>query len=100
MKRGIRIVGNGSILNTRVLDAEGNDLTERLRVRSILFAHAAGQLPTALLECLVAEIDAEVPMVKAVSDSDLVSGEEDVMIEGELLRRIRRLEYQNRQLQE
>ncbi len=59
--KGIRIVTDGSIFGgTKVYDAEGVEMTN-LVIQKVEFRHKAGEIPTAQLTCLCAEIDAVVP---------------------------------------
>lgn len=59
--KGIRIVSDGSVMGTRVFDADGKDVTGSLYIRSIKWTHNAGGVPTAELSCLLSEIEAHVP---------------------------------------
>ena len=57
--RRLRIINTGSSIDTRILDADsGEDLTAVLMVRRIRWEHQAGELPVAILECLLADLDA------------------------------------------
>lgn len=56
----IRIVGDGTVGGTRILDPAGKDITRELCVRKITITHEARGLPVAVLECLEPEIDVTV----------------------------------------
>lgn len=49
--KGIQIISDGSPGGTKVLSADGEDLTRKLEIRSIDFHQKAGELPTATLVC-------------------------------------------------
>lgn len=55
--KGIRIVGDGSLGGTRIYNADGKDITSLLQVSKVTITHEAGDVPTAILECLMPIID-------------------------------------------
>lgn len=56
--KGIKIVSDGTVMGTRVFDADGKDVTRSLYIRSIKWTHKACGVPVAELTCLLSEIEA------------------------------------------
>lgn len=56
--KGIKIVSDGTVMGTHVLDSEGKDITRTLYIRGIKWTHNAGGIPIAELTCLLSEIEA------------------------------------------
>jgi hypothetical protein len=50
-----------------VLDNEGRDLTQRLHIRALTVSLEAGKMPTAVLECEISELIAELEPAKVAA---------------------------------
>lgn len=73
--KGIKITSDGTVLGTRVFDADGKDVTRSLYIRSIKWTHRAGGIPVAELSCLLSEL--EVFPVDATIDERWIPRPED-----------------------
>lgn len=54
---GLKIVSDGSVMGTRVYDADGNDVTRSMCISGIQWQHQTGDIPRAVLTCVLAEIE-------------------------------------------
>lgn len=64
-KGGIRIVSDGSITGTKLYSPSGKEL-KGARVRSVTWAHKAGEIPRVAVEFLMPEMEVTVLSSEAV----------------------------------
>ncbi len=58
--KGIKIVSDGTVMGTRVFTEDGDDVTEKLRIKRVEWRHEAGAVPEAVLTCVLAQVEASV----------------------------------------
>lgn len=63
MIKRLKIVSDGNASITRVYDADGNDVTEALQIREIVWRHRAGEFPRI-------EIISELTAAELIGDVD------------------------------